>query len=109
MQKVRIKVSSSEKKTIVKQMAIEYITTRGLENSSGEVKGKVRILKLAEEAEATVEYTCPECGFSENRKEGWKEPFIEGTGTTQKFNFSCKKCGYKIKLMKLKKEVKKKK
>jgi predicted RNA-binding Zn-ribbon protein involved in translation (DUF1610 family) len=90
-------------------MGIEYITTRELENSSGEIKGKVRILKLAEEAEAVVEYTCPECGFVEKRKEEWKEPFIEGTGANQKFIFNCKKCGYKIKLMKLKKEVKKKK
>lgn len=90
-------------------MPIEYITTRNLENSSGEIKGKVRILKLAEEAEAAVEYTCPECGFAEKRKESWKEPFIEGGGANQKFNFNCKKCGYKMKLMKLKKEVKKKK
>jgi ssDNA-binding Zn-finger/Zn-ribbon topoisomerase 1 len=90
-------------------MSIEYITTRELQDSSGQAKGKIRILKLAEESEAAAEYTCPECGFAEKRKEIWKEPFIEGSGTSQKFNVVCKKCGFKIKLMKLKKEAKKKK
>ena len=90
-------------------MGIEYITTRELQNSSGQAKGKIRILKLAEETEATVEYTCPECGFSEKKNEGWEEPFIEGSGASQKFNVVCKKCNFKIKLMRLKKEVKKKK
>lgn len=89
-------------------MAIEYITTRELENSSGQIKGKARILKLAEETEAAVEYTCPECNSTEKRRETWKEPFIEGTGASQKFNLTCKKCGFKIKLMKLKKKPKRK-
>lgn len=90
-------------------MAIEYITTRDLQDSSGDLKGKIRILKLTEETEATVEYTCPECEFTEKRREEWKEPFIEGTGANQKFNVQCKKCNFKIKLLKLKKEAKKKK
>jgi predicted RNA-binding Zn-ribbon protein involved in translation (DUF1610 family) len=89
-------------------MAIEYITTRNLQDSSGKIKGKIRILKLVGETEATVEYICPECGFTEKRKENWEEPFVEGTGLNQKFNFQCHKCGFKMKLIKLKKEVKKK-
>jgi len=87
-------------------MAIEYITTRELESKKG---GKIRILKLQEQADAVVEFTCPECGFAEKRKEAWSSPFIEGEGANLKFNLSCKKCGFKNKILKLKKEVKKKK
>jgi len=87
-------------------MALEYITTRELE---GKAAGKIRILKLAEEPQAAVEYTCPNCGFSEKTKQGWKEPFVQGTGSKQTFYLKCKKCGFEIKLLKLKKEAKKKK
>lgn len=87
-------------------MPLEYITTRELQ---GKVGGKIRIFKLREEAGANIEYTCPECGFSEKRKENWAEPFTQGTGSKQTFSFSCGKCGFKIKLLKLKKEAAKKK
>lgn len=90
-------------------MQIEYITTRNLENSKGEIKGKIRIIKLVGEEEATVELTCSECGFSENRKEAWQEPFVVGTGANKKFTIKCRKCDFQIKLLKLKKEMKKKK
>jgi len=88
-------------------MKIEYITTRPLENSKGEIKGKIRIVKLMGEEEATVELTCPQCGFSEKRKEAWQEPFVVGTGIKKKFTVKCGKCGLQIKLLKLKKEKKK--
>lgn len=84
---------------------IEYITTRELE---GKTNGKIRISKLKEESNATVEFTCPECGASEKRNESWNEPFLEGTGVNKKFNIRCSKCGHSLKLLKLKKEVKKK-
>lgn len=84
---------------------IEYITTRELE---GKIKRKIRILKLKEDNNATIEFTCPECGSSEKRNESWSEPFIEGTGANQKFNVKCSKCSFSVKLLKLKKEVKKK-
>jgi peptide subunit release factor 1 (eRF1) len=87
-------------------MALEYITTRGLE---GKAAGKIIIMKLVEDAQAVVEYTCPECGFSEKTKQDWKEPFVQGTGANQSFHLKCKKCGFEIKLAKLKKEAKKKK
>jgi len=90
-------------------MQIQYITTRPLENSKGEVKGKIRIIKLVDEAEATVELTCPECSFSEKRKEAWEEPFVVGERANKKFNVACSKCGFKKRLLKLKKEMKKKK
>jgi len=82
-------------------MAIEYITTRDF---AGKTAGKVRITKLKEEAEAAVEYTCPECGFSEKRKEPWQEPLLAGSGANKKFLVKCKKCGFEIKFVKLKKE-----
>ncbi len=87
-------------------MVLGYMTTRELE---GKLPGKIRIMKMQEDPEANVEYTCPECGFSEKRKEAWTEPFTQGTGSKQTFNLSCGKCGFKIKLLKLKKEAKKKK
>jgi predicted RNA-binding Zn-ribbon protein involved in translation (DUF1610 family) len=90
-------------------MALEYITTRELEDSSGKPAGKIKIMKLKEETEANVEFTCPSCGYTEKRKEAWAEPFVEGTGKNQKFNVKCNKCGSSVKLMKLKKEVRKKK
>lgn len=89
-------------------MTLEYITTRELENKSGELKGKVRIFKIKEETEANVELTCPECGGAEKRKEGWAEPFVTGTGSKQKFSLQCGKCGFNIKMLRLKKEAKKK-
>lgn len=89
-------------------MALEYITTRELQNSSGETKGKIRIIKMKEESEAQVEIDCPECGAKEKKKESWKEPFVQGEGASQKFNVKCIKCGFSTKLLKLKKEIKKK-
>lgn len=90
-------------------MTLEYITTRELQNSSGKITGKIRILKLGEEPDANVELTCPECSNSEKRKEAWSEPFVTGAGANKKFNLVCSKCGFKINLLKLKKEAKKKK
>lgn len=84
-------------------MPLEYITTRELENN-----GKIRIAKMKEDSQAMMELTCPECGSSEKRKENWSSPFVEGEGTKQKFNIKCNKCGHSFKMLKLKKEVKKK-
>lgn len=89
-------------------MTIEYITTRELQNSSGDTKGKIRIVKMKEDSEAQIELTCPECGANEKKKEAWGEPFVQGEGVSQKFNVKCDKCGFSTKLLKLKKEIKKK-
>jgi ssDNA-binding Zn-finger/Zn-ribbon topoisomerase 1 len=78
-------------------MAIEYITTRNLENSSGKITGKIRIIKNKGESKANVEYICPECNFTENKKEVWKKPF----------SIRCSKCGYLIKVPSLRTEIKK--
>jgi ribosomal protein L37AE/L43A len=80
-------------------MEIGYITTRELENSSGKINGKIRVIVPKGESSASVDLTCPECGFNQKKKEEWSIPF----------NTECDKCGYKIKLQSLKKEIKKKK
>ncbi|MEM7825346.1 MAG: hypothetical protein QW412_00615 [Candidatus Aenigmatarchaeota archaeon] len=85
---------------------IEYITTRDLVNSKGEIKGRVRIIKLVGEEYATLELKCPECNHSEKRNEKWQEPFISGQGQNQKFYVKCSKCNFSTKLLKLKKEIK---
>jgi len=90
-------------------MPIEFATNRELANKSGELKGKIRILKLKEESDALVDYTCPECGFSERRREAWQEPFVSGSGANKKFLVRCGKCGYEMRFLKLKKEAAKKK
>lgn len=86
-------------------MTLEYITNRALE---GKNAGKVKILKVLEESDASVEYTCPECGFSEKKKESWIEPFVKGEGKNKTFCLQCKKCNFTMKILKLKKEIKKK-
>jgi uncharacterized C2H2 Zn-finger protein len=83
-------------------MPLEYITTRELENN-----GKIRIVKMSEDPQALVELTCPKCGAVEKTKENWTS-FVEGSGANQKFNVKCSKCNHSFKMLKLKKEAKKK-
>lgn len=89
-------------------MTLEYITMREVENSRGEAKGKVRIMKMKEDAHAMVDITCPECGFNEKRKEAWTEPFVTGLKAKQAFFLKCGKCSFGVKMLKLKKEAAKK-
>ena len=88
-------------------MKIQYITTRELSDSKGRKRGRVRIIKMVESEYAEVDFICPECGFEERKKERWGPPFVEGSGMGQKFNIICKRCGYSVKLHKLRKEIKK--
>lgn len=96
--------TTSEEKAGIDVM-LEYVTTRELE---GRIKGRIRILKLKGEGEAEVEYTCPSCGHTEKLRKEWKEPFVNGSGINQFFLLNCGKCGFTIKLLKLRKEIKKK-
>ena len=89
-------------------MTLEYITMREMENSKGEMKGRIRIMKMKEDAHALVDMTCPECGFNEKRKEAWTEPFVTGLKAKQVFFLKCGKCPYSVKVLKLKKEAAKK-
>jgi ribosomal protein L37AE/L43A len=79
-------------------MEIRYITTRDLQNSSGEFKGKIRVIVLKGESIANIDLTCPECGHHQNKKQEFKLPL----------SLACEKCGFKIKLESLRKEIKKK-
>jgi hypothetical protein len=86
-------------------MALEYITTRDLE---GKVPGKIRIAKMKEDDFAQIDFTCPECGKNEKRSEKWSNPFVQGEGAKQKFFVTCSQCKTTQKMLKLKKEAKKK-
>ena len=86
-------------------MPLEFITTRELTDKTGVVKGKVKMMKLVEEPDAAVEYTCPMCGFSEKRKIAWAEPFVTGAGANRRFCVPCGKCGFQMRFLKLKKEA----
>ncbi len=78
-------------------MEIQYISNRELKNSKGEVKGKVRIIKFKEEETARVKYKCPECGYEGEIRLPFKKPF----------RFSCQRCGFKMKVISLRTEIKK--
>lgn len=78
-------------------MEIQYISNRELKNSKGEVRGKVRIIKFKEEELARVRYKCPECGYEEEIRLPFKKPF----------RFSCRRCGFKMKVISLRTEIKK--
>lgn len=90
-------------------MAIEFITTRELTDKSGKLKGKVRIMKLKEENKAVVDFTCPMCGQSEKREEIWAEPFVTGVKANKKMQVVCIKCGHKVVVLKLRKQIAKEK
>ena len=90
-------------------MAIEFMTTRDLKNKDGEVTGKVRIAKMKEENKAMVDLTCPMCGHSEKREEAWEEPFVVGKGANKKMYPVCSKCGHKVVVLKLRKQIAKEK
>jgi len=76
---------------------LEYITTRELENSAGKITGKIRVIMWKGENVAHVDYTCPECGFSEKTTVPWKKPF----------SVKCGNCGYLIRVPRLKTLIKK--
>ncbi|MEM5836727.1 MAG: hypothetical protein QW451_00145 [Candidatus Aenigmatarchaeota archaeon] len=80
-------------------MEIRFITTRDLENSSGQKKGRVRVIVLKGEDIANIDFTCPECNYNQKKKEEFKMPLM----------LKCEKCGFEIELRSLREEIKKKK
>jgi len=56
-----------------------------------------------------VDFSCPECGHCEKKEEAWQEPFVTGKGANKKMNVVCGKCGHKVTVLKMKKEIQKEK
>ena len=76
-----------------------YVTNRVVVNKAGEEKGRIKVIVKEGSDVAETDYVCPECGFSGNAKPEWKRPF----------SVKCSKCGFLIKLRRLKDEIKREK
>lgn len=76
-----------------------YVTNRVLKNSSGEENGKLKAFVRKGSETVEGDYECPECGNKGKIKQAWKRPF----------NVKCSKCGFLIKVSKIKDEMKREK
>ncbi len=74
-----------------------FVSNRLMKNSKNEDKGKLRVMVLNGSGTAQVDYVCPECGFSAHTETEWMRPFA----------VKCSKCGFMLKLPRLKDEMKK--
>jgi len=74
-----------------------FVSNRIMKNSKNEDKGKMRVLVPNGSDTAQVDYVCPECGLSKHIETEWIRPF----------SVKCSKCGFMLKLPKLKDEMKK--
>ena len=88
------KINSIIKEKKIKPSDCAYHTLRDLDNG-----GKIRVLAIKGEENATAEYICPFCGHSGVAEELWKRPF----------SIKCGSCGKTIKVPKLKGKKQKKK
>ncbi len=91
------KIADFIKKNKVTPKDVIYHTWRDGKNKKGEISGKIRIIVMKSDGIARVEYICPECGHYGYLETEWKRPF----------SFKCEKCGYRIRVPRLKDEVKK--
>ncbi|UCC92096.1 MAG: hypothetical protein JSV39_02450 [Candidatus Aenigmatarchaeota archaeon] len=76
-----------------------FVSNRILKNSKGEEKGRMRVLVKIDSDTAETDYECPECGLKEHAEPEWRRPF----------SIACSKCGFVMKLPKLKDEMKREK
>ncbi len=76
-----------------------YITNRTLLDSNGTDKGNIAVMVRNGSEDADVRYRCPECGFSEQTRKAWKRPF----------SVKCSKCGFLMRLSRLKDDIKREK
>jgi len=76
-----------------------FISNRILKNSREEERGRMRVLVRVDSDIAETDYECPECGNKEHTEPEWKRPF----------SVKCSKCGFLMKLPKLKDEMKREK
>ena len=77
-----------------------YHTLRVLENN-----GKVRALVVKGENVIHIELICPKCGAYDYHAQEWKKV---SKGAKYRFETKCSKCGFEIKIEKLKGGPKKK-
>jgi len=90
------KIANFIKDNKIKPSDCKYHTWRDGKNKKGERSGKIRIIVLKKDNIAKVEYICPECGYHGYLETEWKRPF----------SFKCEKCGYRIRVPRLKDEIK---
>jgi predicted RNA-binding Zn-ribbon protein involved in translation (DUF1610 family) len=76
-----------------------FISNRVLRNSREEEKGRIRVLVKIGSDTAETDYECPECGHKEHLEPEWKRPF----------SVTCSKCGFVMRLPRLKDEMKREK
>jgi len=77
----------------------KYVTNRVLRNSAGKDSGNIAVRVPNGSETADVRYRCPECGHGEATKQEWRRPF----------SVKCMKCGFLMRIPRLKDEVKKEK
>jgi DNA-directed RNA polymerase subunit RPC12/RpoP len=82
-----------------KVLNYRYITNRVVKNSRGEDTGSIRARVKAGSDMVEGFYKCPECGNQGKVNQLFKRPL----------NVRCEKCGFLLKLPKLKDELKKEK
>ncbi|MAH42212.1 hypothetical protein CL614_00605 [archaeon] len=85
------------KKDKLKPSDCAYHTWREPLNKEKKPAGSIRILVKKEETDAYCEYICPECEHYESIRQEWKRPF----------NVKCSKCGFLLRISKLKDQIKK--
>ncbi|MEM7816167.1 MAG: hypothetical protein QXN71_03545 [Candidatus Aenigmatarchaeota archaeon] len=73
-----------------------YITNRTLQNSKGEERGRISVLVRVGSTTAEYKYVCPECGDQRSGEQEFRRPLM----------VKCKKCGFLMKLPRLKDEIK---
>lgn len=75
------------------------VSNRTLTNSAGEEKGRLRIRVPNDSDTAEGDYLCPECGSQGKVSQEWNRPF----------NVKCGKCGFLMRMARLKDEIKREK
>jgi len=88
------KIDSIIKEKKLTPATCEYHTLRVLENN-----GKVRALVVKGESIVHIEVICPKCGAYDYQTQEWKKV---SKGAKYRFETKCPKCGFDIKVEKLK-------
>ena len=74
----------------------KIVSNRVMKNKAGEEKGRLRIRVPKDSDTAEGDYICPECGNQDKVSQEWERPF----------SVKCSKCGFLMRMAKLKDEIK---